>query len=215
MSSLIFLTEPEQAFVATDTLATSGADHGQPFMFTTKAFIVPHLRMIMCGVGVGGFLGKWFVEVNDRMVVRDIDHLDFHTPGNLAAFWLNFKETLSVPTNNFQTTVYHFGFSEKDGVIRSYAYRSTNDFKSEPRQYGLYVKPHCDVPNPYSFPSDIKPMMNEQRRIQGALPQNERIYIGGEIQIHRLSRKGFNVYTQDRFDDFEVDQKAIYGNYKT
>jgi hypothetical protein len=52
MSSLIFHTEQEQAVVATDTLAVSPG--GRPFTFTTKAFHVPHPRMLIAGTGCGG-----------------------------------------------------------------------------------------------------------------------------------------------------------------
>jgi hypothetical protein len=51
MSSLIFFTDSEQALIATDTLAVS--PDGQPLKFTTKAFALPHLRMVIAGTGAG------------------------------------------------------------------------------------------------------------------------------------------------------------------
>jgi len=211
MSSLIFHTDEVQAFVATDTLATS--NNGEPFMFTTKSFIVPHLQMIMCGTGVGGFLGRWFIEVNDRMIVRDVDHLNNHTPDNLAAFWRGYKQEITVP-DNLTTTVYHFGFAEEDGLIHSYAYRSKNNFKPEALQYCVAAKPECRMSEGYEFPADIKKMMDEQRAIQATRPKNERIYIGGKILIHHLTKLGYSVYTLDEFEDFEADQSAIYDNFR-
>ena len=41
----------------------------------------------MAGTGAGGFLGKWFIEVNDPMIVKGIDNLDYHTPQALARIW--------------------------------------------------------------------------------------------------------------------------------
>src|SRR5690242_2369924 len=120
MSSLIFHTDERQVFTATDTLATS--PDGEPFLFTTKAFVVPHLWMMMAGTGAGGFLGKWFIEVNDRMIVKGIDNLDYHTPQALDRIWQSYKQECSIP-ETFTTTVYHFGFSEEEGAIHSYAYR--------------------------------------------------------------------------------------------
>ncbi|MGA9997388.1 MAG: hypothetical protein WBP93_18360 [Pyrinomonadaceae bacterium] len=210
MSSLIFHTDEEQAFVATDTLATSPS--GEPFMFTTKTFIVPHLRMLMCGTGIAGFLGRWFIRVNDRMIVRCVDHLNDHTPNRLVGLWREHREEFSIP-DTFSTTVYHFGFSSMDGLIHPYAYRSTNNFKSEALQYGIGVKPECQVPQSYCLPTDIKKIMDEQRVIEATKPKNEKIYIGGEILIHHLTKSGFNVYTLDRFDDYELDERAIYKNY--
>lgn len=210
MSSLIFVTESEQALTATDTLATSA--NGEPLMFTTKAFIVPHLRMIMCGTGIGGFLGKWFIEVNDRMIVRGVDNLDYHTPKVLASFWHKFRDEYSI-AENLTTTVYHFGFSEEDGLIHTYVYRSANNFVSEVLPYGMGIKPEPKSSEGLEIPRDIKKIMDEQRVIQQSLPKNERVYIGGKIQIHHLTKLGFAVYTLDQFEDFELNQQMIYDNY--
>ena len=57
-------------------------------------------------------------------------------------------------------------------------------------------------------------MMDEQRAIQRSRPEAERIYIGGEIHIHRLTKEGFRAYTLDRFGDYDRDEKAIYENYR-
>ncbi|HEY45891.1 MAG TPA: hypothetical protein G4O14_03795 [Anaerolineae bacterium] len=210
MSSLIFVTEPEQVLTGTDTLATSPV--GEPAFFTTKAFIVPHLNMIMCGTGMGGFLGKWFIEVNDRMLVRGIDNLDYHTPERLLDLWLDFKTCNSVP-DNLTTTIYHFGFSEEDRLIHSYAYRSVSKFSSESLTYGMGIKPECISTEGLEFPGDIRKIMDEQRLLQQSRPKDERIYIGGEIQIHHLTREGFVVYVLDQFEDFEVIQNAMFDSY--
>jgi hypothetical protein len=212
MSSLIFLTEESQVLVATDTLATS--PDGRPFMFTTKAFILPHLNLMIAGTGAGGFLGGWFIRINDGLVVRGIDHLDYHTPRVLASMWSDYKQKFPMP--DVTTTVYHFGFSETTGSIHSFAYRSTNDFHSERLDpYGLRVKPDCPVPDNYSLPQDIRKMMDDQRTIQASRPKEKRVHIGGESEIHHLSKNGFQVYTLSRFEDYARDEAAIYENFGT
>ena len=85
MSSLIFWTDEKQVLVATDTLATH--PDGRPLKFTSKAFIVPHLKIIMSGVGVGGFLARWFVYMNDSLIVHGIDNLNYHAPRALRMLW--------------------------------------------------------------------------------------------------------------------------------
>jgi len=209
MSSLIFHTDQIQVFVATDTLATSL--DGKPAMFTTKAFVVPHIRTIICGTGAGGFLGRWFIQINDRMIVRGIDNLDCHTPKILAASWITYKEEFSLP-DSVSVTVYHFGFSEEDGQIHSYAYRSNNNFRSESLGYGVGIKPECNLTEKYVFPMDIKNIMDEQRRIQASRPAHERVFIGGEIQIFHLTANGINIYTLARFEDYDGDEQAIFSN---
>lgn len=209
MSSLIFCTQQDQVLVATDTLAV--LPDGTPLTFTTKALILPHLRMMMAGTGAGGFLDRWFLRVNTGMIVAGIDNLNQHTPKSLADLWLEFKrEKTSLPESQ-TTTVYHFGFSENaDKVIHAYAYRSANNFASESIGYGVGAKPDCGVPENFEFPADIRGMMDEQRALQRTRPPGDRIYIGGEIQIHHLMQVGFNVYRLDRFDDFEADTRTMF-----
>lgn len=208
MSSLIFYTDENQAIVATDTLAT--LDKGEPCMFTTKTHILPHLNMMICGTGFGGFLGQWFIEINDRMAVRDIDDLDNYAPRYLNEIWVEWNKKFSVPIDcDCTSTVYHFGFSAHTGLMTTYVYRSTNDFTSNSLGIGSGFKPPCEVPDNWRIPEDFLDLMNQQRAIQMALPENERVYIGGEINVHHLTRDGYAVGKAGRFDDYEETAKAI------
>ena len=132
-------------------------------------------------------------------------------PTTLPVLWQAYKEELSIK-DDLMTTVYHFGFSEVTGLIHSFAYRSTNNFRSEQIPYGLRYKPKCTIPENPS-PEHITDMMESQRSIQASKPEKERLYIGGEIQIHHLTKDGSSVYTSHRFDDYERDEKAIYDNF--
>jgi hypothetical protein len=211
MSSLIFHIDKDQAFVAVDTLATD--INGEPLMFTSKAFILPHLRMIMCGTGSGGFLGKWFIRVNDNMVVQGIDNLDYHATSTLQDLWQEHTDQLRKEYLG-TATIYHFGFSETTKLIACYVYRSENNFKSEVHeQYGIGVKPECNVIKNYEFPKDIPAMMNEQRTIQSTKPISEKVYIGGEIIIFHLERKGILTYFLKKFEDYNETKARIISNY--
>jgi hypothetical protein len=57
-------------------------------------------------------------------------------------------------------------------------------------------------------------MMDEQRRVQASKPKNERLFIGGEIEIHYLSDAGFTIYTLHQFDDYDRDETAIYDRFR-
>jgi hypothetical protein len=116
--------------------------------------------------------------------------------------------------DEIMTTVYHFGFSEQTGKIHSFAYRSTNNFQSEQIPYCVAVKPECSVPENPCLPQDIRKMMDDQRSIQASRPENQRIHIGGEIEIYHLAKSGFAIYTLDRFEDYSRDEKAIYENFQ-
>jgi hypothetical protein len=57
-------------------------------------------------------------------------------------------------------------------------------------------------------------MMDEQRKVQAALPKRKRVYIGGEIQIHHLTKEGYGVFTHSRFRDYSRHQKIMLERFK-
>lgn len=209
MSSLIFYTEKEQALVATDTLGVSHG--GDPFMFTTKSIFIPHLKTIIAGTGQGGFANEWATHVNTRMILKGLHNLDYHTPSGLREFWEDYKNRHNNP-EGFTTTVYQIGFSEETNEVASFAYRSTNDFKSEQLEYGTYVKPECRVLDG-NLLEIIPNMMLEQREIQSNEPAEERVYIGGEIYAFHLTQNGCNIFKLGEFPDFKNQEKEIELNF--
>ncbi|OCH38523.1 hypothetical protein [Aliivibrio fischeri] len=209
MSSLIFYTQPDAAVVATDTLAVS--PDGSPFSFCTKAGYIPNLKTIIAGTGAGGFSSQWLLHASTRMVVRGIHNLDFHTPKRLRELWETYKKEYSL-TDDSTTTVYQFGISEESGEVVSFAYRSTNNFQSEPLQFGTGVKPACTVLEGNLL--DIIPdMMAEQRKNEAEKPHSERVYIGGEIIALILTKEGCNHIKIGEFEDFVADEKAVFENF--
>lgn len=211
MSSLIFTIRKDCIYVATDTLAVSYDEH--PVLFTTKAFVVPHLKMIIAGTGIGGLPGQWFITVNNKMAVKGIDNLDYHTPVNIAGLYHSWIKDTSVGEINrlyLSATIYHFGLSEISGDMVGYAYRSENGFKSEQLVYGTGIKPPCKLPEGFQFKDDVKRLMEEQRRVQAAFTAGSRVCIGGEIIVIHQTKKGFEVFTAGKFDDYTDTIKSIF-----
>ncbi|KNC65635.1 hypothetical protein [Pseudoalteromonas ardens] len=209
MSSLIFATDEEQILVATDTLSVT--PEGEPFSFVSKAVHIPHLRTIVAGTGAGGFANRWALTASTQMIVKGIMNLDYHTPAGLRELWSDYKKEYSL-SNDFTTTVYQFGLSEENGKVVSFAYRSTNDFVSEPIGYGTGVKPECSTPDGNLIEA-LPKMMEEQRAIQNQIPPESRIYIGGEIQALYLTSQGCNSFLVSRFTDFLENENAIFKNH--
>jgi len=212
LTSLIFYTDPNQVLLATDTLSIS-SNSEDPFCYTTKAFIVPHLRMIICGTGCLGFTTKWFAQINDGAIVRDIDQLDLHAARDLQILWSKYVLDFSIP-DNITTTIYHFGFSHSSTTIHSFAYRSKNRFFSKTVEYGIGIKPECHIDEDTKLPRDFKKLMELQRKIESEKPEGQRVRIGGEVQVHLLNKNGFNVFTHDKFDDYDFDQSAMFKNFQ-
>lgn len=206
MSSLIFVTNDAEALVATDTLAVD--ENGMPAFWTSKAFPLPHLRMIVAGTGAAGFATLWAGVINDRMVVRDVENLDHHTPRMLRELWDGYKVEKNCQTSDVTTTIYHFGLTVTDD-IRVYAYRSTSSFQSESLPVGaMATKPGCDTSWVSGLPDDIPRLMKMQREDQSKLPFSERVHIGGEMQVLRLSATGVQSFSMGRFSDFD-EQNAL------
>lgn len=209
MSSLIFFTDESQILVATDSLAVDA--QGNPAFFCTKTNHIPHLQMLVAGTGAAGFANEWALHASTRMVVRGIQNLDYLTPDGLRSLWKEYKIKHPL-SEDLTTTVYQFGISEETGKIVNFAYRSTNNFISEELGYGTGVKPECDVLQG-KLVELIPVMMQQQRSIQSAKPESERIYIGGEIIVFHLTSNGCNTFKIGAFDDFSEQEASIFENF--
>jgi hypothetical protein len=198
MSALIFFTDIGQALVVTDTLATK--PDGSAMLFTSKSLYLPHLRLIIAGTGIGGFSTAWLMHVNDRMLVRGIDHLDAHAPESLQQLWSDYSAQYSL-SGDTTTTIYHFGFSEESGNMTAFAYRSTSGFASESLPHGTAVKPECSVLPQGNLFDSIAEMLEDQRRIQSAKPAEERVYTGGEAFAIHLTEAGCAITRLYEFPD--------------
>jgi hypothetical protein len=213
VSSLIFLTDEDNVVVATDTLVVT--PDGEPSMFTSKAIYLPHLKVIVAGTGLQGFASEWALKINDKLIVNGINNLDHHTPHCLRELWIKYKSELLFG-DEMTTTVYQFGFSQMDGNIVVFAYRSTNDFKSEKLTYGIKAKPECTTSfeENDTFMDVIPKMMREQRKIEDEGPKDGRLYIGGEIQVLHLTRDRCLAFKLGEFDDIEDAQQKIFARCK-
>jgi len=206
MSALIFYTSATEIILAMDTLAVSDQD-GTPLLFTTKFYPIPHLCGVICGTGLGQFVIDWFVEVNTRMVVDDIPHLDYHAPGRLRELWLTrYKELSPIST----VTVYHFGFDGNDTPC-AFAYRSEKDFNSEQLLIGgIATKPPTAVPCDFKLPEDFKKMMLSQQAEESAKPRGDRVYIGGDVLVCHMTKGGTAIYQAGIFPDRDQTRDTIY-----
>jgi hypothetical protein len=211
MSSLIFYSDADQALIATDTLAVK--PEGAPLLFCSKAIHLPHLNTVIAGTGQGGFATRWAMHVNDRMVINGINNLDFHTPKGLRELWDTYCDEFKI-TSGATTTVYQFGYCQETDQMMAIAYRSTNNFESEPRPYGLAAKPECTFPvGDYEIPAVFVDMMNEQREIQSNVAVNERIYIGGRINVLHVTKFGCSSYKLHEFSDYQLLEDQLFANH--
>lgn len=196
MTAFVFNLAPQQVLIAMDTLAITG-ESKEPFFYTTKFYPLPHLQGVMFATGIGDLATKWFVRL-ERYVARDIKHLDEFVQPGLQELGREFG--LSA-TNT--TTVYHVGWSELEQRYVAFAYRSTNNFASEPLDYGLRTKPGLPGAVVNQFPQDFIKIIDELRVKDNALPIKDRVVIGGEVQTLLMQDKAMTITTSHRFEDYE------------
>lgn len=71
---MTFLQEENSALILTDTLATT--TQGEPLLFQSKAWAIPHLNMAVAVTGFANFGASWNDFLCSSFVARDIDMVD-------------------------------------------------------------------------------------------------------------------------------------------
>lgn len=207
MSLLIFVHQPQQVLIITDTLATT--HHGDPFLFTAKCWPVPQMKLIVTGTGLAPLHEAWYRRLQTSLLARDIAMLDKHAPEALRGLWAELQaEHGELPGT---ATVYHFGVPEGGSDFVRYAYRSEKDFASErTTEPGMGVKP---VPSfALEVPDSLDGFIELASRIraeQDRLPKPEGIHIGGDLVLTVLQPGTVSTSTMHRFSDYDDMWQAM------
>lgn len=144
MTVLNFLLTDEAVYLLIDTLL-SDPDDLSPVAFSTKIHPLPHLQALICGTGHAQAIAEWVATVNLTLPVRDAAHLDQFAPMELRKLFARHPKE-DIGEREITTTLYHFGFNERAGRFVGFAYRSADDFRSEPLAQGFGLKPAPDWP---------------------------------------------------------------------
>jgi len=202
MSLLMFMHQEKSALILTDTLATTPA--GEPFMFHSKAWVIPHMNMAVAITGIANFGAKWNEFLRNSLIACDVDMVDQFAPEQLRQIWAELLDEFELdgePT----ATIYHFGFpSESEQLVR-YVYRSTSNFESERwEQPGFGIKPEPE--GTLQVPTDFDEWVDLAKHVraeQDELPADKRIYIGGELYLLLIQNWQSQLVRLYRFDDYE------------
>src|SRR6187551_2764279 len=106
MSLLMFHHLPESAFILTDTLATT--TEGEPALFQSKAWVIPHLNMAVANTGVANLGARWNDFLCSSLVARDIDMVDQFAPEKLRELWDELLVENRAVEYAATCTIYHF-----------------------------------------------------------------------------------------------------------
>ena len=218
MTALNWELAPEHVLILSDSLALSGDDHRPAFM-TTKVFPLSHLGLCIAGTGAQPLAERFWAHANSKCVVSDVAHLNEYATDILRNLWLQLHSEPDYQTEEarrFTSTVYVYGWSAVDEAFIGFAYRSANDFVSEPMSYGIAAKP---APNSGELPEmnghkEFVELMLLQKQEDRERPRMERIGIGGEIVMTLMVREetGFTAIKQQpifKFDNYDEDWELI------
>lgn len=201
MSSLIFYCDEQEALVAMDTLIAS--PEAKPIGYTNKAIYLQDFNTIVAVTGVASIFPAWLktlgilaksmpIETMNQVAVNALPEIERGL--REAGEWIEGKTA----------TIYHFGIGA-DGRTQLHAFRSEKGYANERLAYGLGVKPPLS-----KMPDDLdKPfgelaveLMNLQREEQSMIPPKERVCIGGEVFLLRLTGQGIEGQMLHQFPEF-------------
>ena len=166
-----------------------------------------------------GAIIDWFAWVEKNIVANGIYQLNELTQQVIKGF-------MDEHNGDNSCTIYQFGLHEVDKNFYGYAYRATNDFKSEEIKKGaICVKPgdafvtqegYVDItpycPEGSSIEEKLFNIMHRQKEHDDALDTSEQLGIGGIVQVIYLSQDSIVIKNFKHFDDFEDTFIQILNN---
>ncbi|GFZ82997.1 hypothetical protein GCM10008018_31180 [Paenibacillus marchantiophytorum] len=179
-----------------DTLSLN--EKRKPFKFVSKIFPIPHLRSVICGTGNLDLILEWVFRVQRNVIAADISFLNSITTKSL----LDLNKKYSV---DLTSTIYQFGYSEVEGVLKGAAFRSTSMFQIEEYSYCSAIKPKVQ----YDLYEEIQKngldeafisLMSRQKEEDDINP--ERIGVGGEIHRFIMNKDTHHLDIIFRFPDY-------------
>jgi hypothetical protein len=192
MTVLNYLLTDEAVYLLTDTLL-SDPDDLSPVSFTTKIHALPHLHALICGTGHAQAIAEWVATVNLALVVRDVVHLDQLAPMELRKLFARHPNA-GAGEQEITTTLYHFGFDERAGRFAGFAYRSADDFRSEPLARGFGLKPPpdwaVDGRKITRLPEHFIAIAKKQKAQDEAAETSKRVMVGGKLVFCVMQRAG-------------------------
>jgi hypothetical protein len=190
MTVLNYLLTDEAVYLLTDTLL-SDPDDLSPVAFTTKIHALPHLQALICGTGQAQAIAEWVATVNLALPARDVVHLDQFAPPELRKLFARHPKE-GAGERELTSTLYHFGFDERARRFVGFAYRSADDFRSEPLPQGFGLKPAPDWPldgrKITRLPEHFIAIAKKQKAQDEAAEASNRVMVGGKLIFGVMQR---------------------------
>lgn len=202
MTALNFWLLPDQVYVCCDSLAVL-PESKEPHIFCSKLFLLPHARSVVCGTGSFQLVQDWFAFANSRILASDVDALSANSEAGL-------QDVASAHPEDQSSTIYQFGWSLERAAFRGFVYRSTTYFSQEEfpmNAFGLKPQTQFDWGAPTTLPSIIekfRDLVIQQRREDLALPQSDRVGIGGQVYLAYMIPEITQLVCIHQFEDYDT-----------
>jgi len=187
MSALLFILEPQQVVIASDSLCCT-VDR-RPLSFTSKIHPIPHLGTVMCGTGRSSLMTHWLCTIYENVIARGIEALVDMAESQLRVIDQHLKEA-QPDAVDLTTTVYHFGYSRTEERFVGYAHRSVSGYRAERLADVFGAKPALrdmqaavDALLTNGATTTLVDLMEEQKDTQTKVPASEWVGIGGEVHL--------------------------------
>ncbi|WP_295326046.1 hypothetical protein [uncultured Sphingopyxis sp.] len=223
MTALNFAITDEGIFLATDTLVSRD---GRPLMFTAKVLTLPHMHGLVSGTGSMVLFQRWSLKIVSEILAAHMHVLDLCTPSRLRKIWAEMSDE---ERGGGPADIYHLCYDPDDDQFGGFAYRSSNDFESEPLGHGTYPEPGLGGAFPITaFPGDLVRACRRLRFEQDRLDLDKRQHIGGQVIAYMMQRHEADgqpmstlttVQTAYEFEDFEAaygecDERTLFDGCK-
>ncbi|MGH6978202.1 MAG: hypothetical protein ACRED4_02750 [Brevundimonas sp.] len=142
LTLLNWCLEERGAFLVTDSLLSIAG--GDLVSFSTKVHQHPRLKLMVVGTGKHQLVRRFDDYVGAFTLARDIDGLVEEAKPILMALW----DGEVMAGEKGTATVYLFGFSSADRIVKGYRFASGDSFAPEALPLGFAIKPPLEDMEP-------------------------------------------------------------------
>lgn len=216
MTALFFVLDPEGVIIATDTLSLDMDRKCSNYM--TKIYPLPHLKAVICGTGSADLIIDWFSVIQREFICKDITLIGKMAPTHLRKLFNSYQFS-----KDTTATVYHFGYNIDARIFSGYVYRSCKNFEEEKLQYGMAIKPYNGDILQFTMKQIIKTgnaidsiieTLKRQKEIDENQQNDEKLGIGGNIHILKMTDKYQLIWEVYQFSDYESKFSDMMDHWK-
>lgn len=205
--------------MAMDTLASEEGSL-KPFKTVTKIIPLLHIRTIICPMGDLQFALSLFNYIELNVICNDYSTLINILKKDMKSFVDQY-----IDKQHTHGTIYLIGYNPSKSRFEGCVLRlEGNSFKFDDLGYGLIVKPSGGILDPETkqplipiktdqIPDLLYDIVVKMREIDLDREKNEKMGIGGQVQIVTMTKSGYTLETTE-MNDYKKTYNEIVDNIR-